>query len=158
MLFRSPNTFALLANAFYKLICPYVCVSVCVFTFEVLFNFFLYPLPKVRCPKILELWNPWGKIMEEGVSHLKTFTNKGCKITAQKKFVFGSIWQGSGGYIQQGSGGYSTRIKKLYNKDHEVFSRIFLVSVLLSALVKRCFIYQMWDFKTAPNFFLSHPS
>ena len=30
----------------------------------------------------------WGK---EVISDLKTFTNKGCKIAAQKKIVFGQI-------------------------------------------------------------------
>ena len=51
------------------------------------------------------------------VSHLKTVTHKGCKIAAQKKFVFERILQGSGGY--------TTRIRRLYNKDQEVISRIF---------------------------------
>ena len=72
------------------------------------------------------------------VSDLKTFSNKGCKIAAQKKVSFARIFQGSGDYttrimrlynkdqevykkdqevIQQGSGGYTTRIRRLYNKD-----------------------------------------
>ena len=59
---------ALWADDFYKSVCPYaclsVCLSVCLFTFEVPFNVFLPPLPKVRCPKILKIWNPWGKVME----------------------------------------------------------------------------------------------
>ena len=33
----------------------------------------------------------------------------------------------------------------LYNKDQEVFSWTFLVSVLLSASVKRCFVSRMHD-------------
>ena len=37
-------------------------------------------------------------------------------------------------------------IRRLYNKDQEVISRIFLVSLLLSALVKRCFVSRMRDF------------
>ena len=72
-------------------------------------------------------------------SHLKTFSNKGCKIAAQKKKVcfwanFANnqevIQQGSGSgncnlrverrTIQKGSGGYTTKIRKLYNKDQEV--------------------------------------
>ena len=32
------EAYALWADAFYKLICPYVCVFVCVFTFEVPFK------------------------------------------------------------------------------------------------------------------------
>ena len=47
--------------------------------------------------------------------------------------------------MQQGSGGYTTRTRRLYNKDHEVICRIFLVSVLLSALVKRCFVSRNGD-------------
>ena len=43
--------------------------------------------------------------------------------------------------MQQGSGGYTTRIRRLYNKDEEVISTIFLLSVLLSALVENPFVY-----------------
>ena len=67
----------------------------------------------------------------EVVSHLKTFTNKGCKIATQKKVCF---WAGSGCYttrirrlynkdqevIQQGLGGNKASIRRLYNKDHNV--------------------------------------
>ena len=49
------------------------------------------------------------------VLHFKTFINKGCKIAAQKKFIFGRILQGSGGY--------STGIRRLYNKDQEVYKK-----------------------------------
>ena len=34
------------------------------FTFEVLFNSFVAPFPKVGCPIFLEIRNPWGKVME----------------------------------------------------------------------------------------------
>ena len=47
---------------------------------------------------------------------------------------------------QRGSGVFTTRIKRLYNKDQEVISRILLVSVLISASVKRCFVSHMQDF------------
>ena len=53
---------ALWVDAFYKSKCPYR--FVCVFTFEVPLNVFLPPLPEVGCPKILEIRNPWGKVME----------------------------------------------------------------------------------------------
>ena len=43
---------------------PCVCVCVCVFTFEVMFNGLLPPLPEVRCPIFLEIRKPWGKVME----------------------------------------------------------------------------------------------
>ena len=43
--------------------------------------------PEVRCPK--DIRNPWGKVIKEMVSDLKTFTNKGCKIAAQNKV---SLW------------------------------------------------------------------
>ena len=49
------------------------------------------------------------------VLHLKTFTTKGYKISAQKKLVFG--------LILQGSGGYKTSIRRLYNKDQEVIQQ-----------------------------------
>ena len=47
---------------------------------------------------------------------------------------------------QQGSGGYTTRIRRLYNKDQDVISWIFLVFVLLSASVERCFVSSVRDF------------
>ena len=52
------------------------------------------------------------------VSHLKTFTNKGCKIATQKKIVLGEFGKG----IQQGSGGYTTRIRRLYKNQEVMFS------------------------------------
>ena len=43
---------------------------------------------KQQLKQQIEIRNPWGKV----VSDLKTFTNKGCNITAQKKkFVLGRI-------------------------------------------------------------------
>ena len=74
---------ALWADDFYKSkmsVCPSVCLSVCSLLRYGL-NVFLPPLPEVGCPKCLEIWNPWGKVMKEVVSHLTTFTYKGCKIT-----------------------------------------------------------------------------
>ena len=41
-----------------------VCPCVCLFTFEVPFNGLLLPLPEVGCQIFLEIWNPWGKVME----------------------------------------------------------------------------------------------
>ena len=88
------------------------------------------------------------------VSHLKAFTNIGCKIAVQEKFVFGRILQGSGELYnknqevtQQGSEGYTTRIRRLYIKDQEVIKRIFLILVLLYASVERCFVSRMRDKK-----------
>ena len=41
---------------------------------------------EVGCPKFLEIRNYWGKVMERsGLRFKKKFTNKGCKISAQKK-------------------------------------------------------------------------
>ena len=45
-------------------IIQFVRLSVRVFTFEVPFNAFLPPLPEVKCPIFLEIWNTWGKVME----------------------------------------------------------------------------------------------
>ena len=58
---------ALWAYDFYKSKCPFVCPSVCLSVCSLLkyhLNVFFSPLPKVGCPKILELWKPWGKVME----------------------------------------------------------------------------------------------
>ena len=49
---------ALWADAFYKLICPSVCSLL-----KYQLNIFLPPLPVVRCPILLEIPNPWGKVM-----------------------------------------------------------------------------------------------
>ena len=60
--------------------------------FEVPFYCLFPPDPKVGCPKILEIQNPWGKVMERsGLSVFFTFTIKGNTINAQKKLVFGQI-------------------------------------------------------------------
>ena len=67
--FRAP---ALWVDAFYMSICPYVCVSVCSLLRYSL-NVFLPPLPKVGCPKLLEIWNPWGKVMERSGLRFKHF-------------------------------------------------------------------------------------
>ena len=45
-------------------VCLFVCVSVCLFTFEVSFNGLFAPLPEVGCQIFLEIRNPWGKVME----------------------------------------------------------------------------------------------
>ena len=58
---------ALWADAFYKSKCPYVCLFVCLFVCSLLryrLNVFLPPLPEVRCPKFLQILNPWGKLIE----------------------------------------------------------------------------------------------
>ena len=87
------------------------------------------------------------------VSHLKTFTSKGCRIAGRKKVSFWAnfarirrLYNKYHEVILQVSGGYTTRIRRLYNKDREVISRILLVSVLLSPSVKRCFVSRMRDF------------
>ena len=46
-------------------VCVSVCLSVCVFTFEVPLNGLFAPLPEVGCPIFLEIRNPWGKVMEK---------------------------------------------------------------------------------------------
>ena len=51
-----------------KWICLSGCLFVGLFVCSLLryrINVFLPPLPKVGCPKFLELRNPWGKVMEK---------------------------------------------------------------------------------------------
>ena len=62
---------ALWADAFYKSICPSVCLSVrpyvCLSVSSLLrycLNVFFPPLPEVRCPICFEIRNPWGKVMD----------------------------------------------------------------------------------------------
>ena len=80
---------ALWADAFYKLKCPpvrlSVCPCVCLFTFEVPFNGLFAPTSRSR---MSEIRNPWGKVMEEVVSDMNIFVWKLSKIAAQKSFFF----------------------------------------------------------------------
>ena len=70
--------------------CVCLCVFLCVCSLlRYRLNVFLPPFPKIGCPKLLEIRNPWGKVIVRRGLRFKTFTNKGCKIAAQKKFVFG---------------------------------------------------------------------
>ena len=58
---------ALWADAFYKSKCPSVCLCVCLSVcslFRYRLTVFLPPLPEVGCQIFLEIWNPWGKVME----------------------------------------------------------------------------------------------
>ena len=75
-------------------VCPCVCQYVCLLVCSLLrwcLNIFLPPLPEVGYPKIFYIQNYWGKIWKEVVSDLKTFTNKGFKIAAQKNLFWGSF-------------------------------------------------------------------
>ena len=70
------KAYDLWADAFYKSICPYVCLSVCLCGCSLLkycLNVFLFPLPKVGCPKCLEIPNPWGKVMERNGLRFENF-------------------------------------------------------------------------------------
>ena len=66
---------ALWADAFYKSICPCVCVSVCpsVHFLRYRLTVFLPPLPEVGCSIFLEIRNPWGKVMERSGVTFKHF-------------------------------------------------------------------------------------
>ena len=53
-----------------------VCVSVCLSVCSLLryrLNVFLPPLPKVRCPKLLEIRYPWGKVVERSGLRFENF-------------------------------------------------------------------------------------
>ena len=71
---------ALLADAFYKLKCPYIClsvsVSVCLSVCSLLryrLTVFLPPLPEVGCPIFWEIQNPLGKVLEISVLKFEHF-------------------------------------------------------------------------------------
>ena len=53
-------------------VCPSVCLSVCSLL-RYRLNVFLPPLPEVGCPIFLEIWNPWGKVMERSGLGLEHF-------------------------------------------------------------------------------------
>ena len=73
------------------------------------------------------------------VSYLTTFINKGSP-RKEKKFVFGQILRGSGGF--------TTRIRRLCNKDHEVMFSDAIIEPL-----QKTFDYK--GCKTTAHFFLS---
>ena len=52
-----------------------LCVSVCLFLRYQL-NVFLPPISEVKCPKIFEIRNPWGKVVDEVVSDLNIFAQE----------------------------------------------------------------------------------
>ena len=57
-------------------VCMCVCVFVCVFvrhTFLLCLTAFLPPLLKVQCPNFLDIWNPWGKVMERSGLRFENF-------------------------------------------------------------------------------------
>ena len=68
------------ADVFSKPICPYVCLCVCVSVCVSVRSFlkyrlkvFLPPLPKVRYPEFLEIWNPLGKEMKKNGLRFENF-------------------------------------------------------------------------------------
>ena len=67
-----------------------VCLSVCVFTFEVPFNGLLPPLPKVGCPVFLKIQNPWGKVVERSGLRYEHFCLKIIKNCRAKNKFFSS--------------------------------------------------------------------
>ena len=68
-----------------------VCLSLCLCVCSLLryrLNVFLPPLPKFGCPKVLEIWNTWGKVMERSGLTFEQFAQKWSKIAAQFFFFF----------------------------------------------------------------------
>ena len=52
-------------------------------------NVFLPQLPKVGCPIFLEIWNPWGKVMERSGLRFEHFLFKSClKLPQKKSLIF----------------------------------------------------------------------
>ena len=78
---------ALWADAFYKSICPYICVSACSLLRYPL-TVFLPPLPKVGCKIFLEIRNPWGKVMERSGVTFKHFSLEVVKNCCAKNSLF----------------------------------------------------------------------
>ena len=78
---------ALWADAFYKLICPYVCVSVCLFTFEVPFNGLFAPTSRRWMSNIFRDSESLGKSNGKKWSHIQTFLfESGLKSPRKKSF------------------------------------------------------------------------
>ena len=58
------------------------CLSVRVFTFDVPFKRLFATIHEVGCLIVLEIRNPWGKVMERRRLTFENFNDKGCKIAA----------------------------------------------------------------------------
>ena len=93
---------ALWADAFYKSICPSVRLSVCPSVrlsvcslLRYRLTVFLPPLPEVGCPISLEIWNPWGKVMERSEHKIWTFLFENCLKSPRKKKFFSSLFWSS---------------------------------------------------------------
>ena len=96
----------------------FVCLSVCSLL-RYRLNAFLSPLPEVGCKVFFKDLESLRKSNGKNWSPIWIFfTNKGCKISAQKKFDFGQILQESRGY--------TTRIR--------------------IASLERCFVFRMGIF------------
>ena len=80
---------ALWADAFYKLIYPSVCLSVCVFTFEVPINGLFAPTSRSRMSNIFTDSESLGKSNGKKWSQIGTFLFESCwKSRHKKKFFF----------------------------------------------------------------------
>ena len=74
-------------------VCLFVCL--CVHLLRYRLTVFLPPLTKVDCPKFLEIWNSWGKLVERRGLRFEFFLKNGLKspprkklFTDKKKFTF----------------------------------------------------------------------
>ena len=136
--------------------CLSVCLCVCVFTFEVLFKLLFPPTSQSRMSRAFRDLESMRISNGKKLSPIwKLLLIKGVISLRKRKFVFGRILQGSGGYttrirrlynkdqevIQHRSGGYTTRIKRLYNKDQEVmFSDAIIEPLQKTFAYKGCTI------------------
>ena len=91
----------------------FVCLFVCLFTFEVPFKRLFAPTSRNRMSKFCWDSESLGKSNEKKWSHIwKLLLIKGCKI-AMQKIVYARLYNKDKEVIQQGSGGYTTRIRRL---------------------------------------------
>ena len=74
----------------------YVCVRLCIRVsvcslLRQRLNIFLPPLPEIECPKVLEIRNSWGKVMERRCLRFEFLPIQGVRSLRKKKFIFGQI-------------------------------------------------------------------
>ena len=83
---------AIWADAFYKSICPSVCLCVCVFTFEVPFKRLFAPTSRSRMSNIFTASESLGKSNVKKWSQIWTFLFENCwKSCHKKKFFFSTF-------------------------------------------------------------------
>ena len=130
-------------------VCLSVCLSVRVFVCSLLryrLTVFLPPLPEVGCQIFLEIWNPWGKVMERSDLIFEHFCLKIVKNRRAKKSFFFCWFCGP------------VSVRRLYNYMRRLYwdmRRLYLYDAVILRLILDDFF--RISKKSGIGVFLVHP-